>query len=513
MLGKRIWLFAWVVACGSSRGRDPLEPPDLRALPRVEALGAERSSAARAGESRLRERDAGSLPLAATPASSELSVEAAAPDASWTVVCEAREDTDRNGVLGATPGARGAPEGDRLARYLELPTGESLAIDALVASSPSGRFLLVRRAGRLDLIDTTTSSARALAGIESSFEWSLPARRRVVLLDAVAYYLRNDAGRSELVELVLPNGPERTLYSGGEELVGLEVEPSGAHVVLELASSGGRRRASRASDGDVEPPCGATAPLIRARRAKHDHGGFLVVPREGGSPQRMDDLALVFGKGFIRRRADQSLLLERDGRARVLGNADCRGRILFADPERDLILLGCALPKKPSRLGVELLSHGTRRALGIDVAELAVDEPARAGVRLFPLYPGADTVLFDAERQNLRRFEPGDLVLAVWAERAMIRRGRTALLYDANSDRLSELPAKLEPLHEAVQTGPMVHASPLVVDLAAGRCIGNVSGRSLAVSLSGEVLLAAVPASAETLARGPLLWQAPESIP
>jgi hypothetical protein len=59
----------------------------------------------------------------------------------------------------------------------------------------------------------------------------------------------------------------------------------------------------------------------------------------------------------------------------------------------------------------------------------------------------------------------------------------------------------------------MVHASPFVVDLTTGRWVGKVSGRGLALAISGEVLLAAVPASAEAVARGPLLWQSPEPAP
>ena len=254
-------------------------------------------------------------------------------------------------------------------------------------------------------------------------------------------------------------------------------------------------------------------PEARARRKELDGSGYLLIPRAGGKARRVDDLALVFGRQLIRRRADGALLLEREGRSYVLGTDVCQGRVLFAEPERQLLLIGCALPKKPWRFGVELWAGLTRRALPIDVAALAVDEPARPRVRLFPLYPGADTLLFDAERQSLRRFEPGDLALAVHDDHALIRRGRTALIYDARSDQLRALPGKLDPYSEALQTGPMVHASPFVVDLTTGRWVGNVSGRPLALSISGAVLLPAVPATAEALAHGPLFWQSPEPAP
>jgi hypothetical protein len=302
------------------------------------------------------------------------------------------------------------------------------------------------------------------------------------------------------------------LYAGSDEIVGIEVDPGGHFVIAEIGSVDAGRLSEPSSSGG-ERACGSPIPEARARRKELDPSGYLLIPRAGGKARRVDDLSLVFGRQLIRRRTDGALLLEREGRSYVLGTEACQGRVLFAEPERQLLLIGCALPKKPWRFGVELWTGLTRRALPIDVAALAVDEPTRPRVRLFPLYPGADTLLFDAERQSLRRFEPGDLTLAVHDAHALIRRGRTALIYDARSDQLRALPGKLDAYSEALQTGPMVHASPFVVDLTTGRWVGNVSGRPLALSISGAVLLPAVPATAEALARGPLFWQSPDPAP
>ena len=269
-----------------------------------------------------------------------------------------------------------------------------------------------------------------------------------------------------------------------------------------------RRRPSSTSP----PSCRSPVAEIRVAR-ESSISGYVVIPRSGGKARRVDDLALVFGKELIRRRADGALYWDRDGRTRFLADDKCKGRILFAEPARQLLLLGCEMPKKPWRFEVTMISGSVRRALPIDVAGLLADEPPRPGTRFFALYPGAETMLFDAERQTLRRFSPGDQILGLTDAHALIRRGRTALLYDAATDRTRELPGKIETLVEVQRTGPMVHASPFVVDLSAGRWLGNVSGRSHAVSVSGEVLLAERPASAEALARGPLLWQPPAAQP
>ena len=76
--------------------------------------------------------------------------------------------------------------------------------------------------------------------------------------------------------------------------------------------------------------------------------------------------------------------------------------------------------------------------------------------------------------------------------------------------------AKAEPKFAAaafdlVQSRSIVAVSPLVVDLAAGKLLGGVPGRPLAVADDGRVLVAAGgDASADRLAMGPLVWRLPE---
>jgi hypothetical protein len=54
-------------------------------------------------------------------------------------------------------------------------------------------------------------------------------------------------------------------------------------------------------------------------------------------------------------------------------------------------------------------------------------------------------------------------------------------------------------------------ASPFVVDVADGRVLGTITGRPLSLASSGAALVPAQPASAESLALGPLTWQTPKS--
>lgn len=506
-------LLVLALACAGNRGRTPFDPPEpAPELPRPAAAVAPGAAAPEEPASH-----AGSLPLAATPESAPVLLEAAAADASWTVLCEARADTDGNGALEVRVGPRGELRGDALERYLTLPSGELVPIDDFLVASDDSRFVVVRRAGRSEVVDMQGLGFTELPGLDARRERSLPARASFALRGHTLWFVRRVAAGTgashELVERWLPTGDERVLHASAVPVFGVEVDATASYVVLEVPGSDdnrdGRLDAPEAHAHE-RPPCAGPLPQARARRRAADETGLLLVPRGAGRPRRVDDLALVVGERLIRRPADGRLLLERQGKVHVLGTVDCQGRVLFAEPERDLLLLGCALPKKPWRFAVELWTGLTHRVLPIDVAALAIDEPAHPKTRLFPLYPGADSVLFDAEQRRLEPLLPGDLVLATHGDHALIRRGRTAILYDARNRQLRTLPGQLDRFAEALQTGHMVHASPFVVDLAAGRWLGSISGPALAVSQRGEVLLATEPASAEALARGPLLWRAPE---
>jgi hypothetical protein len=510
--GRLLALGLLVAACASGQGRRAwLEPPNVPAVLGTQPDRETTPLLPVAGGGRARERPVGSLPLAASSASVPLIFEAAAPDASWTVLCQATADTDHDGSIEVTPGPRGELRGDRLERFIVLPNGVPERIDDLLASSLDGRFVVVRRGGRAQLGDTRSQTFSELVGLDATRERTLPARQQVRILGSVLWFVRRSGPRTEIVERALPASDERVLYSGTEQVLGIDVDPTASVVVAEIAVAG-VRRLDHAVAGEA-PSCASRTAEARPPRKDSNALGFLVISRTGGRARRVDDFAGAFGRQLFRRTTDGALYLDRDGQTRLLTPDVCQGRVLFAEPERNLLLLGCALPKKPWRFGVELWAGAARRALPFDVAALAIDEPARPKTRLFPLYPGADTFLFDAERQMLRRFQPGDLVLGVGVDHALIRRGRLALLYDARTDTTQPLAGELDPRSETLQTGHMVHANPFVVDLGTGSWVGNVSGQALAVALSGEVLLAAVPASAEALARGPLLWRAPERAP
>jgi hypothetical protein len=85
------------------------------------------------------------------------------------------------------------------------------------------------------------------------------------------------------------------------------------------------------------------------------------------------------------------------------------------------------------------------------------------------------------------------------------------LLFDAEVGSEALLAGKLDALGDVLRNGSLVFASPFVVDVADGRVLGTITGRPLSLASSGAALVPAQPASAESLALGPLTWQTPKS--
>lgn len=454
----------------------------------------------------------GSLPAAATSAAVPLTFERAAPDGHWLVSCQAREDSDGDGALHVIVGADGELRGDELVRYLTFDSGSELVIDSLLASSADGRWLVIEREGRSELLDSSTGQALDLSalGADTRRFAGQSERHRTLVFDGERLLYVRGGHAWELVERQLTSGAERVLLRGNEPLVRFWADAAGVLLIAEVKATDAGRKA----EDDLpyalttgKSPCRGPLPHYLAPHGTARASSYWVLDRVTGELVRADDFAVAYGKLILRRDADGVVFaLNKYGR-RVFAPRDCAGRVLWMDPRREQLLLGCALPKKPGRLGVELLSRGQRTALEIDVAALPFDEPAGASERLAPLYPGADVVLFDAEKRLLHRLKSGDAVLATRGAHALVRRGRTLLLFDAETGTAAPLAGSVDPFGNVLVQGSLVLASPLVVDVATGSVRGSVTGAALALSSGGDALVPAVPASASSLAIGPLTWQ------
>jgi hypothetical protein len=182
---------------------------------------------------------------------------------------------------------------------------------------------------------------------------------------------------------------------------------------------------------------------------------------------------------------------------------------LRADAERELFIVGCAQKKKTGRVSLELVTREGRKPLNLELSSVELDREMSDSPRLVALYPGTDTVLFDADKRDLITLQPEASVVAIRGARALIRRERRLFFYDAETRRETPLPGELAPFPDILVALPFVFASPLLVNLDTGAIAGVTQERPLALTTTGQVLLVATPADGNTWPCAPLRWVTP----
>lgn len=455
------------------------------------------------------------MPPAGAPLAGPVVFEAAAPDARWVSVCQARSDTNADGRVSAALSERGEWIGDRMQRYLEFASGEEQLIDDLLLSSPDGRWLVLRLDGHVELYDTLTGARRDLSAVGADARAEpndVNAHRALAFSPDSLFYLRNRDGGSELVRQSLLDASERVLLKSSDPIARLRLDPAGKLITLSIA------RAENAKNGrfiwpyrldDSARPCRGAPSRYLGQNPNADPFTTAVVDVEGTHAEFVDNLAAIFGTAIVQRDIDGGLWLTHGKERRVIADKACAGRVLLADAPTDTLLVGCVIEKRPGRLNVVAVSGKQATSLDIEVALLG-DEPVRASRRLVALYPGADCVLYDTQRQALHRLRAGDAVLSTVGARALVRRGKSLLFYDAESESETTLATDLDPFGSLLVTAGHVFASPWLVDVESGRIRGRVAGKALALSTSGAVLVPAAAATDQALDEGPLTWRAPD---
>lgn len=441
--------------------------------------------------------------------------EAAAPDARWISVCQARTDTNGDGKVSATISERGEWSGDRMQRYLEFASGEEQPIDELLLSSSDGRWLVLRLDEHVELYDTLTGTRRDLTalGADTRTEPNEFSSHRVLAFSSDSLlYVRHGEDGDAVVRHLLQDASERVLTKSADPIARMRLDPAELQLTLSAA------RAENAKSGrfvwpyrldDAPRPCQAPLSRYQGPNPNADPFASAVVALDGTHAEVVDNLATLFGNDTVQRDLDGALWLVRGKERHAVADKACAGRVLLADAASNMLLIGCAIEKRPGRLNVVAVSGKQRTSLDIEVALLG-DEPVRPSRRLVALYPGADCVLFDTQKQKLHRLRAGDTVLSSVGARALVRRGKSLLFFDAESGNETALSADIDPFGSLLVTGGLVFASPWLIDVEGGRVRGRISGKGLALSTTGAVLVPAVAATDQTLDEGPLTWRAPD---
>jgi hypothetical protein len=449
-----------------------------------------------------------------------LLLEAAASNGRWLAVCQARRDSDGDGKLRVSFGARGEARGDVLERYLITPSAE-IASEGLLGASPDGRYALLLQRGALVLWDSQSAQGLDLSqlGADAGLSAESFAELRSAAFDANSerlLYLRPGNTGPRVVVRDLRDGTEQRFDPGPGPIWRARLAPSGTLAVLEMMTedSNGNGRADFPAPFLAAPrACAASPGRFHTFVDRGDRAETVLLPLNGAPAIHNPDLMMPLANALLLRDPSGALLLERAGKKRVLEPAACKGRIVHADASRELFIIGCAQKKKTGHVSLELVTAKERVPLGIELASIELDREASDSPRLVALYPGTDTVLFDADHRDLHALQPGDVVLATRAGRALVRRSKALLFYDA--DTRSELPIPISPdkYPEVLVTQPFAFVSPVLVDLETAQVVGVSQERPLALSSQGQLLLSDGESASSGLVNGPLHWSTPRVSP
>ncbi len=445
-------------------------------------------------------------------AEGSLLVEHVSIDGRWLSVCRARPDTNANNRPVIASPAHGEQVVDDLVRYLITP-GEELPLDAVMGADPTGRFVLLKRGDSLFSWDNQRRTSLDLSALGADTRLSAEsfAELRSAAFDTVGQhllYLRAGDTGARVVLHDLNDDSERTFDPGPGPIWRAHLDPGGAFVVLDMLtedSNGNGRLDFPAPMLSGPRPCGAGPPRYHAWVDRGDRAETVLVRLDTGISIRERDLIYPVGDALLERDAAGALIWERAGKKRVLEPASCKGRVVHADALRQLFVIGCA-QKKTGRVSLELVTISGRKPLGLELASVELDREPEEPQRLVALYPGADTMLLDADKLAILPLKAGDSVLAMLAGRALIRRGNALLIFDADTLSEQQLPGTLDKFPEVLLSGPYAFVSPLLVDLYAGQVVGGSHERPIALSNTGQLLLSDGEPDAAGRLGAPLHW-------
>lgn len=501
----------------------------------------------------------------------------ASPDGRWLIACQAREDTDKNGRIDEDDHTFAHPrfgEGDRAVTYLFLDSGLGTPIEDFLGADVSGRYLAVVRNQTLFLLDAWTRDERELV----RFRVTDSTRPDAVSPPPVArfssdgrhmLYLREAQGRVSAVVRELSSGREQQVEAGAGELRNADFSAAGDWVNLwvhtedipEDSSEGEPRERPTHSSSRLRGACKLDPKGERYRmmedvlvwRARRVEGGPLHELRGAARMDERAPLTLLLGR-FILRRGDAGELFAEDGSGRRTEwvPAFCQGRILLADPLRELVVVACTYKGPESLASVELHGAEVHQPLDFLVTYRGEDAgpPSFPFPRLvslpegFPEHLTPDglmsqlvdprSVLIDLETRALHRvsddivttrgllallrarlhLEPHE-VMSGSDVKELVKTRRLALsLWDIETGKRTLLSEHVP--HWGFRAGSLVLAGGVVVDMESRQVVGRpsvIDTTVMALDKRGRILRGKAPPTGEGRRGslrdvwGPVFWE------
>jgi hypothetical protein len=428
-------------------------------------------------------------------------------------MCQARTDTNGDGRVLAEMGAQGELRGDRLEGYYLHEPGSGTRIDAFGGADPSGRFVAYVVGERLVLRDAQNHEETPLAEADVRDDRGSFLHPRAVSFDPTGrrlLYLRKNGSGDDIVVRDLGTGAEIVIAPGTGDLWRADFDSTGesvvARVVVADTNGNGRLDWPVPQSLGAWMRCAVPLPRYAVWERPGDEVTARVAPVNGGAAVDAPGLIVPFGDAFVVRDAESAIAVAKPGGHRTaVAKKSCAGKLLHADAAQGLLIVTCE--NKKGRSDVRFIVRGAERSLGLELLAPAGDHWAPPGSSLLPLYPGSDSVLVDLRTGVTTSLSPGDRVIAVVDERALILRGRSLVLYTKGApERILE--TAVDSLAHVLRSGSVVAVPPALIDVATGEVMGKVDGRALAVSRDGAFLVPRGGTSDATrLATGPLVWE------
>lgn len=156
----------------------------------------------------------------------------------WALLCQARNDDDKNGRLSVEYLMHGGTAGDRLRPYLVLGSGEGREVDDFLVAQPSGLHAVVTARTCVYLVDTQTGRARALPRADGRVRIG-PGRDAPVIAfshDGLwLAYLRSNGRQVRVVLREMLTGVEREIDPGGDSVLSLYFDNPSSALVMYVA--------------------------------------------------------------------------------------------------------------------------------------------------------------------------------------------------------------------------------------------------------------------------------------
>lgn len=464
----------------------------------------------------------------------------------WVAYCQGasalKDGSQSRGPLQATP------RGDLIdlpSVFLHIGEHEE-EITALLASDPSGRYLVIRKEDTAFLLDAVTEQRLDLGVLRPDLGADrLPDHRSftftgeglVVLSLAVSENGQHLAHHLPLFEegktleqalaaaepIELGKAPVWRLIGGQRDVAAVTVPEGSSPKAWPV------REAEHPPHRCGNP--GRSYPVFERLSAQRPDTALgyiwvsLVQPKSKGRPWVAKEApGFVFGLGdkWVRREDSGRLVLVQGLVQKQITSARCGGRILRADQETGLFLVACeeyqpVLPSAESRarkkgppkyrFELYLVRPGLVRSLKAEMARTGVDVPGPQDPLLFPIRPGADAGLVDFRSRSLTILAGEVHVLTTTETHALLRRGDRLSLWSAQGE--TPIQNRVPDLAQVLVEGPAVALDEKMFLLSDELKSWALPARPLAISAQGYALIPKKAPLPHHLAEGPLLLLAP----